>query len=885
MEIEIFTHGGGVVLYYIFNAVASITSGSSFVDLITMTVALAAIWIGFKSAFNLSSVKENAIWFGAYLVLYNGLLLPKVTVLITDKLDSTYVATVDNVPYGLAMIGGYTSAIGNGMAELFDQAFALPNDQNYSETGFLFGNKVLRDASKLKISDREFSSNMSEFVNQCMFYDIETANKYTYNDLFETGDIWSFLTEENTPSSVWMFDYKTNGTTQTVTCDEGAKLLESKWYDEIEDRTQYLYEKNFGKSDTNATAVGYMASYLQDSNDFLMGMSEDSSKIVRQHLMINAINTAVDVNSEYADIIAELERKETYARTASIAQKSVVILRSVLEAIFYGIFPFIFLLFILPGGIKVFIGYIKGFLWIQLWPVLYAILHLVLSLKNKTDLEFASGTVNFLHYEAVDLITEDISIMAGYMMLSIPPIAWALVTGMQSMGYAVGNFLSASAASAQSAAAEKTRGNYSLGNSSFDNHSYNNTSANKTDTSALSKEHGLEHHGKDGIIRTTHGDGHQTIDTTNAKSKLNAEFASSYNMQSAFSDAASESKSMGDNLNKEAMSSLSSSFETASRMAHQFNEAKERGETWTENVDTSTHKAFDSINNMSSKTNAHAGVGVDKFGVSAGVSKEWSKEEQAQIRESLDVINRSSKSGQINFQDSESNSLNEELNSSMTEYKQLSDKAETFYNQSENLTKEARRTEELGISYNKDLTSEFHKFLREDKKYDEAEATSLIEDKDRIQTTDILFKEFMRDTMDDMYSDKYGNELMETGNNINEMSYSARSSEFDEKHSSMIQNRNNEIKNSYDSAIKENGVEIDQGNLEKRVDIAVKNNELKYDLEKSGSSISAKTGDALLAAKKPVIKAATPESPKFDLNNPTLLEVQGFKKRREENDD
>jgi conjugal transfer mating pair stabilization protein TraG len=164
MAVEIITSGGGQTLYYIFNAIAAITGGDSFMSLIKVSLGFAVVWISFKTAFALPFV-DNLKWFMTYLVLYNAMLLPKETVLITDTFDSTFAATVDNVPLGIAEIGSYTSQIGSGIAKLFDQNFGLPNDLQYSNNGFLFGSKLLNDASKLKINNSELSSNMEQFFN------------------------------------------------------------------------------------------------------------------------------------------------------------------------------------------------------------------------------------------------------------------------------------------------------------------------------------------------------------------------------------------------------------------------------------------------------------------------------------------------------------------------------------------------------------------------------------------------------------------------------------------------------------------------------------------------------------------------------------------------
>ena len=82
---EIITHGGGEILYYVLNGVASIINSSDYADLIAITLAFGVIWIGSRAMFAMGSLKESASFFLGFLIFYQGLLLPKVTVLLTDK--------------------------------------------------------------------------------------------------------------------------------------------------------------------------------------------------------------------------------------------------------------------------------------------------------------------------------------------------------------------------------------------------------------------------------------------------------------------------------------------------------------------------------------------------------------------------------------------------------------------------------------------------------------------------------------------------------------------------------------------------------------------------------------------------------------------------------
>jgi len=846
---EVITHGGGEILFYIFNGVAMITTGDSFADLILISLTFATIWIGFKTAFNLSSKKENAIWFAAYLIFYQGLMLPKTTVTITDKFNPTYFAQVDNVPYGLAVLAGYTSAIGNGITELFDQSFALPDDMSYGTTGFLFGSEVVRDATRIKISDDEFSNNMNEFIQQCVFSDINASQKYTFGELKKTEDIWTFVTADNAQSQVRMFGYETDGQEELVTCLAGSVLLQNRWEEEIQDQLVYLYRRKYGSNNTDdAIAASIMEGYLQSSTTFLMDMSQQATETIKQNLLINAINTASNDLSEYADIIAVLETRNSFSRSASQATHWIPLMRTALEAMLYGIFPFMFLIFLLPVGLKAFMSYIQSLLWLQAWSPLYAILHLIVSLVHKTDLEFNGGVSNIQNMNDISEVHDDITIVAGFLMLSIPFLAIKLLQGLSSIGHMLGSMLAVPQGAASMAAGEMTRGNYSSGNSSFENHSFENVSGNKFDTREVDQQHGSTIQQPDGSKITYQGDGSVRYDNAEKMSNFKRNLSSHMSQSEAYQERAGYSQAMGENMESRAQSSLSSSFDTASRMSQHYNEAKDSSESWVQGVDSNTRQAFENVSSLSDQWGANAAVsanaeakvqgGFEIAGtgatasaggaVSIGGNYNLSKGDQENLSNSLDIINKSSQEGRFNMTDSEGRSLNKDLNSSYGEYKSFSKDASRYYNQSENLSKEASISKESGMSMTTNETQDFYQWVQ-NKGYSPQEAASIIEDSDRIQTLSQYSNTYMQEKVEDGYSNKYGADLI---NNIHvgDKEYLDYAESFDQKHSSSVINQNDKIDDRYQEGSLKT---IDNSGLSQKVDkqhANIKNNISQKDL-------------------------------------------------------
>lgn len=821
MAVEIITSGGGQTLYYIFNAIAAITGGDSFMSLIKVSLGFAVVWISFKTAFALPFV-DNLKWFMTYLVLYNAMLLPKETVLITDTFDSTFAATVDNVPLGIAEIGSYTSQIGSGIAKLFDQNFGLPNDLQYSNNGFLFGSKLLNDASKLKINNSELSSNMEQFITECVFYDI-AFGKYTVDQLKSADDLWSFLTESNNQSQLRMFTYTTAGNRQYVTCAEGANKISAQWNSEINYQMAYLYRRNFSTVTSDVAAANYISSYIQSAGNYLMNNSKSSTDIIRQNMMINAMNDSSysygssDV-SGYSSLIAQSESQSNFQMLARMAEKWVPLFRIVIEAILYGIFPFLFLIFLLPSGHKVFMTYVSAFIWIQSWAPLYAILHLCMMLGTKLSISFAGGSQNLDNFATLNDINGDTAIIAGAAIMFIPLITLKLLpfaqSGLASIGNLTGAILAPASTAASAAAHETSRGNFSAGNSSYDNHNFDNVSAHKFDTAFSNQNYGGNIQNSDGSISKYTGDGIEHIDTTQMQSNFSHRMESSLSMSNALQQRAGISKSMGHNLEQESLKYEASAFDTAARMAHTYNKGKESGESWTQGIDSSTQKALENIDSIAGKIGINAGIGggfsVKGFGGNAGINGELSKEDQDILRDSIQTINRSAQEGRFNVHDSEGKSLNEELNSNYTKYQQLSDKASSYYNESQNLSNEATRTHSLDGTVTTNEASGFYSWMTRDLGYSRGEAVSIIENPDRSQTFQKLSGDYMQHKVDDLYSRSYGKNLMDDVQ-VNHSEYAKQSADFNAQHTNDVQDQSHNIRSAYDntqiSNIEQNGID------------------------------------------------------------------------------
>jgi conjugal transfer mating pair stabilization protein TraG len=835
MSVEIVTSGGGEALSYILNAVAAITGGSSYISLIKISLAFGVIWVSFRAAFAFP-IGDSLKWFMGYLVLYNAMLLPKETVLITDKFDPAFHRVVDNVPVGITKIGSYTSQIGIGIAELFDQSFSLPDDMQYSKNGFLFGTKLLEQASRLKIRNAEFGDNMNKFIIQCIFYDI-AFNKYTVDELRSADDLWNFMINDHNQSKLRMFTYNDHGNRQYVTCDEGSKMLATKWHHEIDNQMTYLFRRNFSTKTSSMAAANYISAYFQTASNYLMDNSKSAADTIRQNLMLNAINDAsYDYNStsvsNYSDLMSNSEAISSFQRIASQAEEWIPLLRTVFEAILYGIFPFLFLIFLLPVGYKVFMGYVGAFIWIESWPPLYAILHLLMTLYNKSKLSIAEGGQTINNITILNDINDNTALIAGAMMMSIPYISLKLLpfaqAGFAGIGQMAGSILAPASTAASSVAHEVSRGNFSAGTSSFDTHSFDTATAHKFDQSFMNQNYGGSLQNSDGSITKFTGDRSEHIDTSAMQSTFTHDMKTSMSISDALQQRAGISSTMGHNLEQESLKYQASSIDTAAKMAHLYSQGKESGEGWTKGVDSSTSKAFDQINAVSDKYGYNVGINAGgsynkggkgfggkiagMIGINAGANYEHSNEDQKRMQDSINIISKSSQEGRFSIHDSEGKSLNEELNASYTKYQQLSDKASSYYNEAKNLSNEATRTKSLEGTVTTNEATGFYDWMR-NQGYSRQEVVSVIENPDRIQTFQMLSNQYMQNRVDSLYSADYGKNLM---NNVraDNGSYAKQSFDFSQQHAGDVMDRSGEIKSAYNSTKIDNVEDRDRDNSE-----------------------------------------------------------------------
>lgn len=482
MNWEIFTYGGGEFLRLVFNGVAAITGNGGYITALKMTAIIGLLWVLIEGAFKHRSM--NLQWLFGVILVYNAFMVPKVDVIITDRIDATQSSVVSNVPLGLGAVAGTASLVGDWLTRAYETVFSLPGDMQYQQNGMLFGQYLVEASTRFEITDSRLAANFSEFWQSCVFYDI-LLGLYAWDDLFAAPDLWAFIRANTSVSR--SFAYRDAANNRLILgCRDGAgNQLDADLTADVDQARRYYGEK-LVKAPTAAAAVAKFAAAMPVSYQYLTGLSVSAEEIIRQNALSNALRRGLSqfassagapaAAQDFALARAEQERRTTYAALGEMAARTLPILRNLFEAFIYAVFPIAFLLAMLPSVAKVALTYLKSLVWIQLWAPLYAVLHFAMSLYSQYPaassllLPDGSSALSLANHTGLGQVMSDTALIAGYLSLSIPMISYLVVNQGGAMMASLASRVAQSYEAPMSRAAdEASTGNISLGNTSIGN--------------------------------------------------------------------------------------------------------------------------------------------------------------------------------------------------------------------------------------------------------------------------------------------------------------------------------------------------------------------------------------------------------------------------------
>ena len=502
MNYEIFSYGNVDALSGLFNALAGLMGGTGFVNSIAIVFV-----VGFFGAFMASAFAPDRLigpkWLMSVILIYLVLFLPKANIQVVDKVGGQPPAVIGNVPLGLAFQAGLTSSVGNTLTELFETALqvipgtaGLPSDLTYTGHGLVFGARVVTATQSAGFTDMVFKSNVTNFLQNCTFYDI-SQGFLNANIFASSTDIWPLLADTNPARYATYTD--SSGIATALPCPSVYSSIDN---DMNATAVPTLMQK-LGlqlnpalQLSGSPTLPGIQAALLLDQQVSaayarfnIANAATSAAAIIRQNAIIDSVHAASLLSSQAANdpsammlgiatAQATIQMNTQQIASGQIASQALPLVRNAIEAVIYGLFPFILLLALMMGGVQAFQllkGYGLALIWIALWPPIYAIINYLDTLAIAKNA--AANAYNALNgAQGLTLATSNaiyggmISDMAvvGYLVMSVPAIAAAVVFGLNKMASIGAGFTSGVGQAARGGATGAASGNVSMGNVGFE---------------------------------------------------------------------------------------------------------------------------------------------------------------------------------------------------------------------------------------------------------------------------------------------------------------------------------------------------------------------------------------------------------------------------------
>ena len=726
---ELIVIGGGEYYVDVFNGLAMLINSESYLGIVKIALSLAFMMAILNSALS-GSLNESVKWFITTFILTQLLLYPKATIHITDKTNPTIQgAKIDNVPFVIAYGASTASKIGYSLTKQFEAVYSLPDDLKYSQNGMIFGVNLLKALQNVQISNANLANSINNFIQNCIFFDLEYGI-YSFEDLKKSDDIWSLIKAKQVENRFFTYTDSASKTTYP-TCKQGASNLDNDWQNEY-NNPEILKNISFFSAKPNLTKT-ILSQATPLLNEYFFDLSKASNQMLQQAMMINAINTATE-NYEaenqiqtYQDARATLQAKSTYQTMGNQAGMWIPILKIVIEIVFYGAFPLVILVAMIPNlTASVLRGYFITFFWLSSWGPIYAILHRIIMGHGKTyTLSLTKGIgLTLSNQPALDQIMNNISAMAGYMSIFVPMLAFGIARGGASvMSSMTTSFMAGVQGAVANASQEGVTGNLSFGNVGLNQRQSHSGVAITNDAGQV------VHH---------HNDGTNSIDNSQVESRLGIDVRGSNRIENALTNQINNEQSLAQTKSIQASQTKAHGFE----MMINNHRSIENSEGFEKSFSAEEKSSFNKINNAVSDFAQERGISREKsaeflgkigagisggfniagFGSNGEVSGSFTSgsrnSDQEHFKEALNFSNQRSlskdfanvesavNSNRLNYTDSKGESINQTFNNANSLIKESGQHYENAQRYSEQQQYVKSHSAEIDRNYNQELWGE-----------------------------------------------------------------------------------------------------------------------------------------------------------------------------------
>lgn len=540
MVFEIFSYWNMRELELVFNAVASIVGSGDYLGLMRTLAIVGLLSMAMAVLAGFSQLPDFGRWI-IMLAVFNGMLLvPKVTVVLTDRTGTEAPRTVANVPIGLAAFAHSVSHIGDWLTTTFETTFSLPGDIQFRTNGTLFGHRVQQEILHTKFDNSILNSNLLEFYRECVVPEFATGY-IVASDMAKSNDIWTYLSGKSNPGRLVTIRAVPGATpaADTYGCDVAYNHLGTQM-DYVNTQQMNAMGKRLYPGLPTAAANAAMQSAIQTSTNYMLGISKNALDITKQTAMSNfmidaqymlpaQIGDAAGAAANLAQSQAIRSTSESYKLMAKLAESTMPKIKNLIEIVQYAIFPIIMLLILMAGhkGGMVLKAYVMSLVWIQLWPPLYAVMHLIMTIHSQELAAMTSGMgLSMAEYSQVNnAYISDEAIAGMIAATAIPMIASAIVKGGDVGAQAIGGMVAPTREASQ-VASSMASGSFSMGSASLGSQSADNLSMGQINARPTITQGGMSVTGADNVSHF-HGSNGEIINNSAAFQNIGANLKAS----------------------------------------------------------------------------------------------------------------------------------------------------------------------------------------------------------------------------------------------------------------------------------------------------------------------------------------------------------------------
>lgn len=613
MALEIVILDGVDIVANAFNAVAAFVKNDTWFSLIKIAEFIGVIMAALVYVKG-QDIRTFFYWLIAF-VLVNALLLtPKERIVVVDLSSPTVIKSIDNVPLGVALPLYLTTKVGYSIAQTYDLFFHSPSDVRYTNTGLLFGQRLLEESFYVKPSNDRLTSNINNYIQSCVIERNMIKGGGSFESLMKNEEL---ITTLYSGSPADYMTYNQNGASTLQSCAVAGRAIatEIKNYSSSDDPIKKIMS-GLGLKSAKPGSLNEYKNKLSNVQNYFIGTSKSASEIFTQNMLVNSYRHALEHYPAALDGSSELiaqaseqsltKMKLAHHASYEVAGKTLPALHTVFLTMMIGIFPIMALaMFIREISWSAIKNYLSILFSLMMWPVLFAIFNSIITTLNANVMHGQGFTL-----QNMDKVKENASMIAGmasWLMLSIPFLSFKLVTNLGQNIASAGSYLGSVLAGSTSAdAANVAAGNYNWGNMQM-----NNINGNKVDLNSVYREGMSTIQNKDGSTTTMTNNGQFVHNVDMGMSRLPFKIDALSSISSSLANSASVTERESAQYQQGFRHAMTDAYDNATQLSKHLAHNVDAGEGLSSDTRQALDKTFRELNSYKNNDGINEQKAVD----------------------------------------------------------------------------------------------------------------------------------------------------------------------------------------------------------------------------------------------------------------------------------